>query len=85
MLAFITSIVLMVVTAIFSKRYFIKKLQQRYESSLLKGDKKRSIKLGKLYYHSLDETVRLSKGIVDIDAKISEDFRAFNNHHFILL
>lgn len=85
MIVFITSMAMMVISGLFLKKYFIKRLQQRYESSLLKGDEKRSIKLGKLYYHSLDENVRLSKGIIDIDAKITEDFRAFNNHHFNLL
>lgn len=85
MLVFITSMAMLVLSGVFLKKYFIKKLQQRYENSLLKGDKKKSIKLGKLYYHSLDENVRISKGIVDIEAKISEDFRAFNNQHFIVL
>ncbi len=85
MLVVITSVAIMVVAGISLKKFLMKNLQQRYESSLLKGDEKRSTKLGKLYYHSLDEDVRISKGIVDIEAKISEDFRAFNNHHFILL
>lgn len=85
MLVFITSMAMLVLTGLFLKKYFIKRIQQRYESSLLNGDEKRSIKLGKLYYHSLDEDVRISKGIVDIDAKISEDFRAFNNQHFIVI
>lgn len=85
MIITITLLAILVVAGIFIKKLFIKKLQQRYENSLLKGDEKRSKKLGKLYYHSLDENVRKSKGVLDIEAKISEDFRAFNNHHFILL
>jgi len=85
MLLLITSIAIPVIAGFYLKRFLIKNLQQRYESSLLKGDEKRSVKLGKLYYHSLDEEVRVLKGIVDIEAKISEDFRAFNNQHFIVL
>ena len=85
MIIFISVISIVVITAFFAKRLYIKRLQTAYESSLLKGNKEKSARLGRLYYLSLDEEIRRAKGIVDIEAKVSEDFRAFNNHHFMIL
>jgi hypothetical protein len=56
-----------------------KKLQVKYERSLLDGDRKEADKLGRIYYLSLDEENRKAKGIVNIEEKISDDFRAFNH------
>lgn len=70
----------LLLAGILAKRLFIKRLQHRYERSLLSGDKFKSNKIGKDYYLALDEATRRSKGIVNIDEKISDDFRAFNNH-----
>lgn len=81
MLILISITTLLVISFFFAKRIFKKRLQAAYERSLLKGDKKKADQLGKIYYLSLDEEYRKSKGIIDIDAKISDDFRAFNNKH----
>ena len=84
MIIIISIVAILVIAAFFAKRLYIKRLQCEYESSLLKGNEKKSVRLGRLYYLSLDKEVRKDKGIVDIEAKISEDFRAFNNHHYII-
>jgi hypothetical protein len=80
MLITILIISLLIIAFFFAKRIFKKRLQAAYERSLLKGDKKKADQLGKIYYLSLDEESRKAKGIIDIDEKISDDFRAFNNH-----
>ena len=85
MIIIISVIAILVITAFFAKRLYIKNLQSAYESSLLKGNKEKSTRLGRLYYLSLDEEILKAKGVVDIEAKVSEDFRAFNNHHFMIL
>jgi hypothetical protein len=81
MLPIISITTLLIAGFFFAKRIFKKRLQAAYERSLLKGDKKKADQLGKIYYLSLDEEDRKAKGIIDIDAKISDDFRAFNNKH----
>lgn len=60
-------------------------LKAEYEKSLLKGDKVRSLQLGKSYYLSMDEEYRKAKGIIDIELKISHDFRAFNERNSSIL
>lgn len=81
-------IIILAVTLFFIFFYCIKiiitkRIQINYESALLKGDKKKANQLGKIYYISLDEENRKAKGIIDIEAKISDDFRAFNTHLLI--
>lgn len=76
----ITAII--VIAILLAKKLFIKNLQDKYESSLLKGDKQKSLKFGRLYYLTLDETDRKAKGIEDIEAKISNDFHSFNSNRF---
>ena len=85
MIIIISSIAIATIVVLFAKRIFIKRLQAKYEKCLLKGDKKKSAQLGKMYYLSLDEATRKEKGIIDIEAKIFDDFRAFNNRRFLLL
>lgn len=85
MIVIISAITLVVISFFFAKRTITKRLQVEYERSLLKGDRKKAGQLGKVYYLSLDEAYRKAKGIVDIDEKISEDFRAFNSHRFSIL
>jgi hypothetical protein len=82
----IVMITFLVITFFFAKKIVRKILQASYERSLLKGDKKKADQLGKIYYLSLDEERRKAKGIVDIEKKISDDFRAFNsrNHFFAI-
>ena len=82
MIIIISAITFLVISFFFAKRMFIKKLKSRYERSLIKGDRKRADQLGRFYYISLNEDYRKAKGIIDIEAKISDDFSAFNNHHF---
>ena len=82
MIVIIAAIAIATIAALFAKRIFVKRLQTQYEKCLLKGDKKKSAHLGKMYYLSLDEATRKEKGIVNIEEKISDDFRTFNNHHF---
>ena len=82
MIIIIPIIALLIISFFFAKRIFTKRLQSAYERSLLKGDKKKADQLGKIYYLSLDEEIRKAKGITDIDAKISDDFRAFNSKSF---
>ncbi|MDQ6756690.1 MAG: hypothetical protein M3004_07120 [Bacteroidota bacterium] len=81
----ISVITTLVVVIFFAKRIFVKRLQSEYEKSLLKGDKKKCEKLGREYYLSLDEEMRKSKGIINIEEKISDDFRSFNSHTFSIL
>ena len=78
----ISAIAFLAVSFFFAKRIFIKNLKLRYERSLIKGDRKRADQLGRFYYISLNEEYRKVNGIIDIEAKISDDFSAFNNHHF---
>mgnify|MGYP001792010142 CR=1 FL=1 len=85
MIIIISAIVILVIAAFFAKRIFIKRLQIEYEKSLLKGDRKKSDHLGKIYYLSFDETTRKAKGIVNIETKIADDFRSFNSHRFSLM
>lgn len=85
MILIISIIATVAVSVMFAKRIFKKRLQSEYEKCLLKGDRKKSDRLGKMYYLSLDETTRKAKGIIDIEAKISDDFRAFNNQRFSLM
>ena len=85
MIIIISITALLVVGFFLAKRIFKKRLQAAYERSLLRGDKKKADQLGKIYYLSLDEEHRKAKGIIDIDAKISDDFRAFNNKHTFYL
>ncbi len=82
MIIVISTITILVIALFFAKRLIIKRFQSEYEKSLLNGDRKKAVQSGKNYYLSLNETTRKSKGVVDIDAKISEDFRAFNSHPF---
>lgn len=69
------------ISLFFTKRILIKVLKVKYEKSLLKGDKVRSFQIGKSYYLSLDEEYRRSRGILDIETKISNDFREFNERN----
>ncbi len=85
MIIVISTITILVIALFFAKRLIIKRLQCKYEKSLLNGDRKKAVQSGKNYYLSLNETTRKSKGVVDIEAKISEDFRAFNSHRFPIL
>lgn len=85
MIIIVSIIATVVVAAFFAKRIIKKKLQSEYEKCLLNGDRKKSDRLGKMYYLSLDEATRKAKGIIDIDAKISDDFRAFNSQRFSLI
>ena len=85
MIIIISVIASLVIAAFFGKRLYVKNLQNAYESSLLKGNKEKSARLGRLYYLSLDEEIRKAKGIVDIEEKVADDFRAFNNPHFMIL
>jgi ABC-type uncharacterized transport system fused permease/ATPase subunit len=68
-----------VLAGFLAKKYFVLTLRHKYEKSLLNGDKKKSIELGNHYYLALNEETRKAKGINNIDAKISDDFRAFND------
>jgi hypothetical protein len=79
------AITIVIVAAILSKIIFIKIIQHRYERSLLKGDRKKSDQLGKIYYLSIDEEKRKAKGIVDIERKISDDFKSFNSRSISLM
>lgn len=78
----VLAITIIVVLFFAVKKIFIAQLQINYERSLLKGNKKKANQLGKMYYLSLDEKVRKSKGIINIEEKISDDFDAFNKHYF---
>lgn len=82
MIIIISAASFIIIIALFlGKKLFIKKLQYQYEKCLLKGDREKAAQIGKTYYLYLDERDRKMKGVVDIDAKISDDFRAFNNHN----
>ncbi|MDB5198634.1 MAG: hypothetical protein JWO92_597 [Chitinophagaceae bacterium] len=85
MLIIISAVIILVISLFIAKRIFTKQLQVKYEESLLKGNRKKADKLGRIYYLSLDEENRKAKGVVDIEAKISDDFRSFNNHRFSFL
>lgn len=45
----------------------------------MNGDREEADKHGRIYYLSLDEENLKAKGIVNIEEKISDDFRAFNH------
>ncbi|MDB5224066.1 MAG: hypothetical protein JWN83_2733 [Chitinophagaceae bacterium] len=85
MLIIISAVIILVISLFIAKRIFTKQLQVKYEESLLKGNRKKADKLGRIYYLSLDEENRKAKGVVDIEAKISDDFRSFNSHRFSFL
>ena len=85
MIIIISAIIIFIVAFFLAKRIIIKKLQVQYERSLLNGDRKEDVRLGKIYYLSLDEATRKAKQIIDIDAKISDDFNAFNDKYFCIL
>ena len=82
MILLVAIITIIVIAVFFAKKIFLKVLQYQYEKSLIKGDKKKSVHLGKIYYLSIDDAKRKAKGIVDIERKISDDFRSFNNASF---
>ena len=81
----ISIITLLIVALLFTKRIIIKILKEEYEKSLLKGDKKRALQIGKSYFLSLDEEYRKKNGIIDIETKISNDFIAFNSRNSSIL
>lgn len=85
MIIFLIVMALTAIAVYLAKKIYFKRLQTDYESSLLKGDRKKSDQLGKMYYLSLNEATRKARGIIDIDARISEDFRSFNQTPFTLL
>ena len=85
MIIIFSAAAVVILSIIIGKKVIIKRLQSQYEKSLLKGDRKKAVHLGRLYYLSLDESTRKAKGIIDIEAKISDDFRAFNSRHFSFL
>lgn len=62
----------------FCRKPLSKKLQTQYEKSLLEGNRKMSVKKGRLYYNTLHPQKKKAKGVVNIDRKILEDFKAFN-------
>jgi hypothetical protein len=80
MILFILAIAILITSFIFAKQITIKRLQVAYERALLKGNKKKAAHLGRIYYLSFDEDSRRAKGILDIDAKITDDFQSFNRH-----
>ena len=77
MIILISVVALAFVLLYFIKRFFITKLQIEYERSLLEGDRQQANKLGNLYYHSISDTSKKAKGIIDIEAKISQDLKSF--------
>ncbi len=78
MIILLTVIALPCISLFFIKKLFISQLQIEYERSLLEGDMKQANKLGKLYYHSISETVKKAKGVTDIEDRISQDLKSFN-------
>ncbi len=85
MIVIITAIIILVISFFIAKKILTKRLQLAYERSLLKGDRAKANQLGRTYYLSLDEQHRKAKGIINIEEKISDDFRAFNSHRFSIL
>ena len=81
----IASGIILIISLLLAKKLIIKSLQDKYEKSLLNGDRKRADHLGKIYYHSLDEVTRKAKGIINIEEKISDDFRSFNSKGLSIL
>lgn len=80
MIITLSIIIILLVSSIFmAKRILTKNLQVKYERSLLNGDRDEADKRGRIYYLSLDEDNLKAKGIVNIEEKISDDFRAFNH------
>ena len=85
MVIIILGIIVVIISLYFTKKFFTKRLQAIYEKSLLKGDIEKAEQSGKNYYLSLNDDTLKAKGIVDIEARILEDFRAFNNRNFSIL
>lgn len=81
---FFSSIITALGAVYWIKRAFVSRIRLRYEKSLMNGDKEKSVELGRHYYLSLSETTRKAKGILDIEEKISEDFRSFTSKHLTL-
>lgn len=69
----------LVIIFFIAKTILPNRLRVAYERSLLKGDRKKANQLGKIYFLSLDEESRKARGVIDIDEKIADDFRAFNS------
>ena len=78
-------IALLILSLFIAKRILIKMLKTQYEKSLIKGDKVRSMQVGKSYYLSLNKEYRKTKGIIDIETKIFNDFRSFNESNSSVL
>ena len=57
----------------------VKKYKEKYELSLINGDKESAIRTGMQYYHLLSEASMKEKGIIDIENKIIEEFKAYNS------
>lgn len=85
MIFIVPAIVLFIIGGGAAKKLFVKRLQHKYERSLMNGDKNKSVEVGKHYYLALDEATRKAKGAADIEAKISEDFRSFNSRNISIL
>lgn len=80
MILLILAIAILITSFAFAKQIAQIRLQIAYERALLKGNKKKADHLGRIYYLAFDDESRKARGIFDIDAKISEDFQAFNRH-----
>ncbi len=63
----------------FFNKVISKKIKCEYENFLLKGDKKMSVKTGRLYYKTLPPQKKKEMGIGNIDRKIVKDFDEFNS------
>jgi hypothetical protein len=85
MVIIIPGIIVVIISLYYTRKFFTKRLQVIYEKSLLKGDEENAVRSGKNYYLSLDEATLKAKGIVDIEARILEDFRAFNSRTYSIL
>jgi hypothetical protein len=80
MILLFLAIAILITSFSFAKQITRIRLQVSYERALLKGNKKKAAHLGRIYYLALDDESRKAKGIFDIDARISEDFNAFNRY-----
>lgn len=80
MILFVLAIAILITSFVFAKQIAQIRLQIAYERALLKGNKKKANHLGRIYYLAFDDESRKARGIIDIDAKISEDFNAFNRY-----
>ena len=85
MILILSLIVTVLIAVFFAKKFFIITLRHKYERSLINGNREKSNQLGKIYYHCLDEKKRKEKGIIDIESKISDDFRSFNSRRVYLM